>query len=56
MNIALLAPIGLVALAALALPLLIHLVRRIELRTTEFAALRWIFRVRARRGRAICSE
>lgn len=42
MNVSLLAPIGLTALFALVLPLLIHLVRRIELRTTEFAALRWI--------------
>jgi hypothetical protein len=42
MSIALLAPLGLVALVALALPLLIHLVRRLELTTTEFAALRWI--------------
>ncbi len=42
MNPALLAPLGLAALAALALPILMHLVRRIELRTTEFAALRWI--------------
>ena len=42
MNLALLAPLGLVALAALALPLLIHLVRRLQLVDTEFAALRWI--------------
>lgn len=50
MSIALLAPLGLAALAALALPLIIHLVRRIELRTTEFAALRWISeRIRPRR-------
>lgn len=42
MSIALLAPLGLTALAALVLPLLIHLVRRLELTTTEFAALRWI--------------
>ena len=42
MSIALLAPLGLVALVALVLPILIHLVRRIELTTTEFAALRWI--------------
>jgi hypothetical protein len=50
MSFALLAPLGLVALAALALPLLIHLVRRIELRTTSFAALRWISeRVKPRR-------
>ncbi len=50
MNFTLLAPLGLVALGALALPILIHLIRRIELRTTEFAALRWISdRVRPRR-------
>ncbi|MGH8173588.1 MAG: BatA domain-containing protein [Rhodanobacteraceae bacterium] len=42
MNFALLAPLGLAALTALVIPILIHLVRRIELRTTEFAALRWI--------------
>lgn len=50
MNFGLLAPLGLIALAALAVPLLIHLVRRIELRTTAFAALRWISeRIRPRR-------
>lgn len=50
MSFALLAPLGLLALAALALPLLIHLVRRLELTTTEFAALRWVAeRVRPRR-------
>lgn len=49
-TLTLLAPLGLAALFALALPLLIHLVRRIELRTTEFAALRWISeRIRPRR-------
>ena len=42
MNLALLAPLGLFALAALAVPLLIHLVRRLQLVDTEFAALRWI--------------
>lgn len=42
MSFGLLAPLGLIALAALALPLLIHLVRRLELVTTQFAALRWI--------------
>lgn len=42
MSFALLAPLGLFALAALALPILVHLVRRIELHATEFAALRWI--------------
>lgn len=50
MNALLLAPLGLAALAALALPLLIHLVRRLELRRTEFPALRWIAeRARPRR-------
>lgn len=50
MSLALLAPLGLAALIALALPLLIHLVRRLELRTTEFAAMRWISeRIRPRR-------
>jgi len=50
MNLLLLAPLGLFALAALALPLLIHLVRRLELTPTEFAALRWLAeRVRPRR-------
>lgn len=50
MSFALLAPIGLAALAALALPIAIHLVRRVELRTTPFAALRWISeRIRPRR-------
>jgi len=50
MSFALLAPLGLAALIALALPIAIHLVRRIELRTTDFAALRWISeRIRPRR-------
>ena len=50
MSFALLAPLGLAALAALAVPIVIHLVRRLELRTTEFAALRWISeRIRPRR-------
>lgn len=50
MSVALLTPLGLAALAALAIPLLLHLVRRLELTTTEFAALRWISqRVRPRR-------
>jgi hypothetical protein len=42
MNFSLLAPLGLAALAALALPILIHLIRRLQLTTTDFAALRWI--------------
>jgi hypothetical protein len=42
MNLALLLPMALAALAALALPLLIHLARRSEQRPTDFAALRWL--------------
>ncbi|MBB4133326.1 BatA domain-containing protein [Xanthomonas sp. 3075] len=42
MNLFLLFPAGLAALAALLLPLLIHLARRSEHRPTDFAALRWL--------------
>lgn len=42
MNPVLLLPIGLAALAALIVPLLIHLARRSEQRPTDFAALRWL--------------
>ncbi|NHF68342.1 BatA domain-containing protein [Xanthomonas hortorum] len=42
MNLLLLFPAGLAALAALLLPLLIHLARRSEHRPTDFAALRWL--------------
>ena len=50
MSFALLAPLGLAALAACTLPILIHLVRRLQLERTEFAALRWISaRVQPRR-------
>lgn len=42
MSLGLLWPAGLAALAGLLLPLLIHLVRRVETRRTEFAALRWL--------------
>ncbi len=42
MNLVLLLPAGLAALAALLLPLLIHLARRSEQRPTPFAALRWL--------------
>lgn len=42
MNLALLAPAALSALAALAIPLLIHLVRRPERTAIDFAALRWM--------------
>jgi len=41
-NFALLVPGALAALAALLIPLLIHLSRRSEQRPTDFAALRWI--------------
>ena len=42
MSPALLLPAALAALAALLLPLLIHLARRSEQRPTDFAALRWL--------------
>ncbi|WP_342316154.1 BatA domain-containing protein [Lysobacter sp. FW306-1B-D06B] len=42
MSLAFLIPAALAALAALLLPLLIHLARRSEQRPTEFAALRWL--------------
>lgn len=42
MTPALLFPVGLVALAALAIPLVLHIARRTESRTVEFAALRWL--------------
>ncbi|QHG88919.1 MULTISPECIES: BatA domain-containing protein [Xanthomonas] len=42
MNLLLLLPAGLAALAALLMPLLIHLARRSEHRPTDFAALRWL--------------
>jgi hypothetical protein len=41
-SLSLLLPIGLGALAALLLPLLLHLERRTEPRPTPFAALRWL--------------
>lgn len=42
MTPVLLLPLGLAALAALALPLLVHLARRQQQRPTVFAALRWL--------------
>lgn len=42
MSLALLLPAGLTALAALLLPLLLHLARRHEQTPTDFAALRWL--------------
>jgi len=42
MSAALLAPLGLAALAALLLPLLIHLARRDTQQPIDFAALRWL--------------
>ncbi|MEP6880862.1 MAG: BatA domain-containing protein [Dokdonella sp.] len=42
MSLALLVPLGLVALASFAVPLLIHLIRRPEQEILDFAALRWL--------------
>ncbi len=42
MSLGLLFPLGLAALGAWLVPLLIHLVRREEQRPTDFAALRWL--------------
>ena len=42
MNLVLLLPLGLAALAAWLVPLLIHLRRRSEQHRTDFAALRWL--------------
>ncbi|MDG2524023.1 BatA domain-containing protein [Stenotrophomonas sp. HITSZ_GD] len=42
MGLTLLFPLGLAALAAWLVPLLVHLARRQESRLTEFAALRWL--------------
>ncbi len=42
MNIGLLLPSALIALLALAVPLLLHLVRQTEQKRIEFAALRWL--------------
>lgn len=42
MSPALLFPLGLLALAALAIPLIIHVARRTESRTVAFAALAWL--------------
>lgn len=42
MTPGLLLPLGLAALAALAVPLAIHIARRTETRVVEFAALRWL--------------
>ena len=44
MSLALLLPAGLAALAALLLPVLLHLARRHEQTPTDFAALRWLRR------------
>ncbi len=42
MNLSFLLPSALAALAAIALPLLVHLSRRVEQKRTDFAALRWL--------------
>ncbi len=50
MNFSLLLPTALTALAALLLPLIIHLARRSEQHITDFAALRWLsIKLRPRR-------
>ncbi|KQR09077.1 MULTISPECIES: BatA domain-containing protein [Xanthomonas] len=56
MNLLLLVPAGLAALAALLLPLLIHLARRSEHRPTDFAALRWLRAVPRPRHRVRLDE
>lgn len=55
MNLSLLLPAALAALAALILPLLIHLARRSEQRPTDFAALRWL-RQRPKPRHRICFD
>lgn len=52
MNLVLLLPVALAALAALALPLLLHLARRQQQVPTVFAALRWL-RAKPKRRRRI---
>lgn len=52
MSLSLLLPLGLSALLALAVPLLLHLARREQQRRTVFAALRWL-RARPRPRRRI---
>lgn len=42
MTPALLAPLGLIALAAIVVPIAIHLARRTEMRPVDFAAMRWL--------------
>ena len=42
MSIALLAPLGLALLAALPIPILLHLARRTRAPVTPFAAMRWL--------------
>lgn len=56
MNFALLLPAGLAALAALALPLLIHLRRRSQQQRVDFAALRWLAAQELPRRRARLEE
>lgn len=55
MNLSLLLPAALAGLAALLIPLLIHLVRRSERQPLDFAALRWI-RARHRPQRRVALE
>lgn len=56
MSLELLHPSGLAALAALPLPILLHLARRTEQRVTPFAALAWIGRRQPPRQRIRLAE
>ncbi|TXK62105.1 hypothetical protein FU658_09680 [Alkalisalibacterium limincola] len=56
MSLALLYPAALAALLALAVPVLLHLARRPQQRTLDFAALRWIAARIARDGDWCCAN
>ncbi len=53
--IGLLAPLGLAALAAMLVPLVIHLLRRPEDRVLPFAAWRYLLERRARANACVCA-
>lgn len=56
MSFGLLLPAALAALAALLIPLVLHLARRSEQRLTEFAALRWLAAKQRPRRRVVLEE
>lgn len=56
MSLALLYPAALAALLALVVPVLLHLARRPQQRTLDFAALRWIAAVHRPRRRLVVNE